>query len=86
MHLTNIHLLTFNYLEPYMITVRKWRILLTRAPMKLLPYLLGSVMQYDAYAFAVDRNIPTITAKDGSTLGNTVGFSTVSFTILGISY
>lgn len=34
-------------------------------------------MHYDAYAFAIDRNIPTITAKDGSTLGNTVGFSTV---------
>ena len=35
-------------------------------------------MHYDAYAFAIDRNIPTITAKDGSTsLGNFVGFSAV---------
>ncbi len=35
-------------------------------------------MHYTAYSFATNPSIPTITAKDGSQLGNYVGFTTVN--------
>jgi len=34
-------------------------------------------MHYTAYSFAINSNIPTITAKDGSQLGNYIGFTSV---------
>nr|CAH0105035.1 unnamed protein product [Daphnia galeata] len=41
------------------------------------PYDTGSIMHYDAYAFAKDRRYPTITSKknDGQQLGQREGFS-----------
>jgi hypothetical protein len=37
----------------------------------------GSVMHYESTAFAKDRNVPTIYAKNGGVLGNSKGFSPV---------
>ena len=34
-------------------------------------------MHYTAYSFAINSNIPTITAKDGSQLGNYIGLTSV---------
>lgn len=40
----------------------------------------GSIMHYDAYAFAKNRNYPTITSKKtGQELGQRQGFSNVGF-------
>lgn len=41
----------------------------------------GSIMHYDAYAFAKDRRYPTITSKksDGQQLGQRNGFSNVQY-------
>lgn len=38
---------------------------------------VGSVFHYDQFAFAKNRAIPTIYAKNGAILGNTKGFSQV---------
>lgn len=38
-------------------------------------------MHYDQFAFAKDRRIPTLYAKNGGTLGNTKGFSQVKYVL-----
>ena len=36
-------------------------------------------MHYESTAFAIDRNVPTIYAKNGGVLGNSKGFSPVRY-------
>ena len=38
-------------------------------------------MHYESTAFAKDRNVPTIYAKNGGVLGNSKGFSPVRYWI-----
>ncbi|EFX66416.1 hypothetical protein DAPPUDRAFT_26145, partial [Daphnia pulex] len=49
-------------------------------------YDTGSVMHYDQFAFAKDRNVPTIYSKTGGTLGNTQGFSQNDVLKLNLMY
>ena len=56
-----------------------------RCNKQYLPYDTSSVMHYPSHAFSANGK-PTIVAKDGSTLGQTNGFSSLDIEKINLMY